>query len=151
MYAETTDVNRWLDGDVLQVTSGDYVSEEDSAERIIRGYLTGKVDGATMNGWTTPSSTPEMIREIAGQLVAAFRYRKMYSEDSGAVDTSYGQLLYNEAMMKLNSVVQGDVDLVGVDPTLVTAEHELTQGNFYPDDTTQGTTQDRRFSWDFEF
>lgn len=150
-YAEITDVNRWLDGDTLAVTSSDYISEEDSAERIIRGALTGKIDGPTMNGWTDPTTTPEMIREIAGQLVAGFRYRKMMSEDATRVSDGYGQLLYDEAMMKLNGVINGSIDLADVDPSLINSEGELSVANFYPDDTTQGTTQDRRFSWDFEF
>src|SRR5438477_7455459 len=96
-YASTDDVNRWLDGDSIVVTSTDYLSEEDSAERIIRGALTGKVDGTTMNSWIDPLDTPEIVREIAGKLVAAFRYRKMLSADATDVEKTYGQLLYNEA------------------------------------------------------
>src|SRR5438477_4732231 len=128
-YASTDDVNRWLDGDSIVVTSTDYLSEEDSAERIIRGALTGKVDGTTMNSWIDPLDTPEIVREIAGKLVAAFRYRKMLSADATDVEKTYGQLLYNEAMSTLNDVVEGKIVLVGIDPALVTSEGELLANN----------------------
>ena len=152
-YADATDANRWLDGTTISVSTGDMTLEEDSAERIIRGFLAGKVDSTELNSWVDTTTTPEMIREIAGQFVAAFRYRRLYAENViEASDNTYGQRMYDEAMEKLMGVANGTIQLFDIpSPSLVNSDSELTGAHFYPDDTTQGTTQDRRFSWDNEF
>jgi hypothetical protein len=152
-YADATDANRWLDGTTISVSSGDMALEEDSAERIIRGFLAGKVNSVELNSWVDPTSTPEMIREIAGQFVAAFRYRRLYSENvTEASDITYGQRMYDEAMAKLLGIASGEIQLADIpSPSLMNSDSELTGAHFYPNDLTQGTTQDRRFSWDNEF
>lgn len=113
------------------------------AERVIRGYLAGVINAATLATWTTPDSTPSLIRAIGGRLVAAAAYRLRYSEDS-LDDPEYAQFKYNEAMNLLMGVINGSIILTEV-PT-ESAQFDNTY--FWPNSTTDGpkfTMEDGRF------
>lgn len=79
-------------------------------ERIIRGYLAGVIDSATMATWTTPTAVPAIIRAVGGRLGAALIYRLRYSEDS-VDDPSYAQMKYNEGMRMLQDIISGAITI----------------------------------------
>lgn len=113
------DVQIFLPLDKLKVEAipDDKARAYQDAERIIRGYLAGVFEAATLAAWTTPSATPGEIRAVAGRLAAARIYRLRYSENS-LDDPGYAQVLYNEAMAMLQAIIDGDIVLTGVtDPS----------------------------------
>lgn len=146
--ASLDDVNKFLDESKVLVTDADEEFDQESAERIIRGYLAGHIEPVELASWKSPNKTPEIVRDIAGRLVAAFRYRKLYSEDVNEV-SPYAQNLYNEAIDMLKKVVNGELALVDVTTNEVVDVLEgasFTRGMFYPDkDTTPKFGMDLTF------
>ncbi|HEX6825796.1 MAG TPA: hypothetical protein VF077_05700 [Nitrospiraceae bacterium] len=135
-FANAADANKFLDGTTISVTDGDDDGEQTSAEQIIRAYLTYRVPTATMANWDVsvlPASVPPLIREIAGRLVAAYRYRKLASEDNGSI-AQYAQALYNEAIGMLDGILSGKLSIPEVDPTTMDGTSHLEDGMFYPND-----------------
>ena len=84
------------------------------AERIVRANLAGVIDSAILATWLTPATTPETIRAIASRFAAAHIYRVRFGQNAYD-DPQYAQNLYNEAMALLMSIVNGDVELPGVE------------------------------------
>ena len=112
---DDADVQIHLPVDKLKVEEipDDLSDAKRDAERIVRGYLTGYVDSAEMALWTTPDTTPETIRAIAGRLAAALIYRVRYSEATTDY-AEYAQRLYDEAMMMLQRIADGSLDIPGI-------------------------------------
>jgi len=128
---DDNDINVHLPTDKISAEEGDLLEEiREDIERIIRGYLAGHVDAVEMALWVDPDSTPSIIRAIGGRLGAAFIYRRRYSEDS-LDDPQYAQFKYNEAMMMLQSIINGDIV---VDPDAPPGGVALTTDLFYPND-----------------
>lgn len=150
-FASTQDANTHLDETKIALIDGTTVDipYQDSAERIIRGYLAGHVEPIEIASWNTPAHTPELVREVAGRLVAAFYYRKFYSEDVNEV-SPYAQALYDEAIMMLNKIISGELTIVNLDNDLVDLEagSSLTQDHFYP---TEEQADERKFGMDLTF
>jgi hypothetical protein len=134
--ADLEDINVHLPTDKIEVDSAQYVLLQLDAERIVRGYLAGQVASTTLATWDTPEHTPEIIRAIAGRLVAAFWYRKRYSEDS-LEDPQYAQNKYNEAVLWLQNIINGIM-------VIPDADGEVPQGgvytnlDFWPNEGTEG-------------
>lgn len=131
-FASIGDINLHLPNDKLIVDDGQYPDLELDAERIVRGYLVGSYSPTTLAGWTSPETTPGLIRGITGRLVAAFYYRKRYSEDS-LRDPEYAQVKYNEAMKLLNDITAGILELDIADPDVT---GDLIQSDFWPNNNT---------------
>lgn len=112
---DDADVQIHLPVDKLKIEEipDDLSDAKRDAERIVRGYLTGSVDALTLASWDTPDHTPDTIRAIAGRLCAALIYRVRYSEATTEY-AEYAQMLYNEAMMMLQRIVDGTLDIPGV-------------------------------------
>jgi hypothetical protein len=138
--SNASDASPWLDQVKVTMSDGDDTYEQNAAETIVRAYLAGRVDATTMAAWNiaSPSSIPLLIRQIGGQLAAAFRMRKLYSEGSvqrGVM--TYGQQMYTEAMQKLNDIITGKAILYDVSSTAVIDDNHITSANyFYPNDST---------------
>ena len=128
---DDADVQIHLPVDKLKVEEipDDLSNAKLDAERIIRGYLAGVIDSATLATWTTPALTPEIIRAVGGRLTAALIYRTRYSESS-LDDPEYAQNKYNEAMAMLQNIIDGSLIIPGVDTT------EVDNTYFWPNDTT---------------
>jgi hypothetical protein len=135
MFASLDDVNMHLPTDKLEMEEPELDLFGLDADRIIRGYLAGVVPGITLAAWTSPESTPELIRAIAGRFIAAFWYRERYSEDS-LEDPAYAQTKYNEAMALLQGVISGSIILVEV-PDIGIGTH-FSADDFYPNNTDDG-------------
>lgn len=118
----------------------DLTDMQTDAERIIKGYLAGTFSPTTLAGWNdptvniaSPNYVPVLIRAVAGRFIAAFAYRRYYSEDS-LDDPTYAQTKYDEAMSMLNQIISGELVLTDVTEVVDTGTH-LTSDDFYPNDT----------------
>ncbi len=112
---DDADVQIHLPVDKLQVerVPDDLSDAKRDAERIVRGYLTGSVDPLVLASWLTPLTTPETIRAIAGRLCAALLYRIRFSEATTDY-AEYARVLYDEAIMMLNQIISGALDIEGI-------------------------------------
>lgn len=138
MYASLDDINANLDGQTVLADDDNTEYIHISVERIIRGYLSRIVDNVTLFSWETPGGTPEIIREIAGKLIASRLYiDKMSGQTFTIEDNHYAQKLYDEAMSLLNQIVSGVITI----PSVVETPEGLTTLDFFPvDDTDKAFT-----------
>jgi hypothetical protein len=111
-FVDDGDVQVHLPIDKLKIEEipDDLLRCKEDSERIIRGYLAGVFEPATLAAWDEPDNTPVVIRAIAGRFTAALIYRTRYSEDS-LDDPEYAQNKYNEAMDMLMKVISGEIIL----------------------------------------
>lgn len=122
-------------------SSTDAAPQIESAERIIRGRLSGFIDPAYQASWVDPTTTPEIIQEIAAKLAAAFRYRAAASEDSPDSVSAYAQTLYDEALADLKAIVDGEMDIVEVGLVLANTA-AMSELHFYPNDSVDDNDPD---------
>lgn len=101
------------------------------AESIIRGYLASVIDPTTLSQWTSPDTTPMMIRGIAGRFIAAGWYGNKTGQNSQETP-NWATNKYREAMSLLMDIVRGVVDL---NLTTETA-NDFTSDDFYPNDAS---------------
>jgi len=115
-------------GDVLDPNFLPQIEEEVIA-RIRSTYDT--------SSWTTPDTTPRLVRTAIAKLYAAWTYNKAYSEDN--TDTSnYATRLTANANLLISGIVDGTIELpspavpvganfgVGFYPTDLSSEMEPT-------------------------
>lgn len=151
-YADYTDANNKYLQSALSLTgqpvvlfgsAADFGPELESAERTIRAYLSGRVSSTAMNEWINPGATPEYIRELAAKLAAALRFRRLSVIDAGASGVSaYAQQLYDEAIASLTALQTGVIDLVEIGILDQNPTAELTDQNFWPNDSTATAAPD---------
>ena len=139
-YASTDDVAVHIDPDVLALPDEvDFAKENQDVARLIRSYLyVTHVPNTVIDAWLTPETTPELIRSIAGMLVAAKVYGRQTSSNAEEVDP-YALRLYNQAMAMLQGVIDGRLvlpELVGAG-VVVTGTSHITEDNFYPNDSAE--------------
>lgn len=129
---DDADVQIHLPIDKIKVEAipDDLAKAKEDTERIIRGYLSGVIDSATLAAWNTPENTPEIIRAIAGRMCAALIYRTRFSEQS-LDDPQFAQNKYEEAMAMLNQIISGELPVEGVDTT------QFDSGYFFPNNTAE--------------
>lgn len=105
-----------------------------SAARIVRGYFSRVIDNGTLVNWATPESTPELIREIAGTLIAsALYYNQRAKSTANLPDNDYAQKLYNDAIAMMQLIITGDMLLPGV--TFI-GTGDMTLDDGFPIDST---------------
>lgn len=130
--ANLDDANLHLPVDKVVVDTAEFDETQLDAERIVRGYLANYYPASTLALWVDPASTPGLIRSITGRLIAAFVYRKRYSEDSFD-DPMYAQNKYNEAISLLQGIQNSTIVVEGIEePTT----DRLTSADFWPNNTT---------------
>jgi hypothetical protein len=133
-YASLNDVNVFLPQDKLPMDSSEIEPFALDSERIIRGYVGGVIPYATYNAWADPDSTPELIRAIAGRLIASAFYAERYSEDDPNVP-AYAQSLYNVAIGYLMGIKAGTQVVIEADGTTIdVSSSQLTNKDFLPND-----------------
>lgn len=136
MYADLKDVNAHLPQDKLPMDSGTMPRFELDADRIIRGYVGGVIPITVINAWADPDTTPEIIRAIAGRLIAAAYYAERYAENSNE-DAAYAQRLYNQALLDLTGIQNGTITVVDVGGTTIALTGAgLDNTMFMPNDTS---------------
>lgn len=136
MYVSLDDVNHHLPTDKISVTESELVNWDRTAGRIVRGYLATYFTPTVIAGWAAPATTPELIRDITGRLIAAAYYAERFSEDDPDYPT-YAQNLYNNAINQLLNIQQGRMILIDSTGTALVAEtHSLSTDDFWPNDST---------------
>lgn len=134
------DINNWLNfsDEKLSLDDVNIQGPQVEAQRLIKSLLAGVFTPTILQGWADPDSTPPVIRNIAGEIAAAYIYRDAYSEDNPDV-VPYAQQLYNEAIEKIAEIRAGQIIVVD-DSDVPIAETDLALGStdFWPNDTTAG-------------
>ena len=145
--ADISDVLTYLPADRIPTISNDITGYQLTVERMIKAYLTDVYTPVTLASWTSPDTTPQIIRETAGKLIAGLRYRDRTSEEEpgGIPDDNYGQRLYNEAMDMLRAVRSGDMSLVDVVSGEVVATDTGFGIQYFPSDNTPLFTIGQQF------
>lgn len=110
-----------------------------SVARVIRGYLSRVIDNGTLLSWTTPAETPEIIREVAGKLIASQLYINEIAKKTSTIPSgSVAQNLYDQAIAILQQIIIGDILIDGV---TADATGDMTTADFFPiDDTDRAFT-----------
>lgn len=134
--ATNADVNTYLPQDKAKLED----AEDDllllGAEREIKATLAGVVSATTLASWSTPTTTPGIVREICSRLTAGMWYTRIESEDDA--QREYGVDLKNEARSLLAKIVAGEVVILDIDNTVLTSggADSLVQDDFLPNDAT---------------
>jgi len=115
-FVDDADVQIHLPVDKLKVEEvpDDREVAYEDAERIVRGYLSGVVDGPVIATWVDAASTPVEVRAVTGRFAAALLYRLRFGQAS-TDDPKYAQNKYKEAMDMLNDIRTGAIVITGVD------------------------------------
>ena len=129
--------NAWLPEERIRFTSGQDANETAlDAAALIRSRLYGEYTESTVDAWNIDDSSntpPEIIQRIAAQLMAAQRYRVLYSE-ADPDGNNYGRKLEADAFRLLEMIEQDRFRI----PGLVSNNH-ITKNDYYPNKST-GTT-----------
>lgn len=131
------EINVQLPEDKLQVSNANDDALNTSVERIVKGKLSGTFSPVTLASWSTPGTTPALVREIIAKLIAAHVYARAFSSEVTGTPT-WSQKLYDEAMGLIDGIVLGSITLPEVVETVDTGSR-LTRDFFWPNDTTGGT------------
>lgn len=118
-------------------TKLDLGSLEDELEASVSAQVLGRVAQAyTTSSWTTPSTTPRLIRTVIGMLYVSYIHTRTYAEDTLTNVQTYGELLYERAQLLLDQIVAGDVTLVEV------TTEDVGGPAFYPTDASTASDPD---------
>lgn len=132
-YATDEDVNEFLNEEVIKVATGDFDVENNEAARVIRAYLfASHIPATVIDTWVDPATTPEIIRSIAGRMIASQVFGRAYS--GNAEETSpYATQLYGEAMAMLNGIITGTLTITEIGD--IAATGHISEDYFYPNDS----------------
>lgn len=146
ILAGLEDVNVWLDNKVRMYDSDDNDLQIE-ATRIIKSTLAGVFTPTVLFAWDTPDNTPELIRGVAGRLIAAYWYKNKYSEDDTDIP-AYAQSLYDEAIRMLVDIRSGVLTVLDEDGNPIAESGlETNETWFWPNNTTIGPV----FTMEMEF
>jgi hypothetical protein len=145
ILADLNDINAHLPEDKLEGNDDNTDKLQVDVARFVRAMLAGYVPIVTLVTWTSPENTPEIIRGIAGKLIAAKYYAIRYAEDADVSD--YAQNLYNEAVAQLGLIRTGELVILDGDVEIEVQGANLNEDDFWPNDTTSPP----KFTMDQEF
>jgi len=148
ILASLDDINVHLPDDKAKMQDSDDDELQTDIARYIRALFSGFYSTAIISGWNSPSNTPELIRGIAGRLIAAKWYARLYSEDVDGV-SAYAQYLYNEANRTIDQLRTGMLTLVdGLGVEIVNEGNIfMDSDDFFPNDSAGPP----KFSMDMTF
>lgn len=137
LLANLADINTHLPANV-QIDNEVDVGLQVDAHRLIVGQLTSVFTTAQINAWVDPDSTPDMIRSIAGRLIAAKYYARVLSGEAIDEIPGYAMDLYKEAISMLVGIKDGSIIVVGPtgDPITGVDIGSDAQGDVFPNDTS---------------
>ena len=148
LYATIEDINAHLPPGKAEIEDAEDDLLQVDAYRFIRSKLVGTFATTTLALWLDPTTTPDVIRAIAGRLIAAKWYMEIYAEDSDE-DAEYAQRIYDEAMMMIQGILDGNI--VVIDPGTDEPYPEVNTGmlveaSFWPNDDAPKFTMDMEFA-----
>lgn len=122
-----SDIQQWLESSKFPINEVD-AELEASARELVFSTVSQVYDIAT---WADTATTPQLIRDAIGMIVASWIYDRSFSEDFPD-GTGWATKLYDRAMALVNGIVTGDIDIGEVSTVPVGESSPL----FYPTDTT---------------
>lgn len=146
ILADLNDINTNLPEDKLHADDTDVDLLQVEVARYIRSLLSGTFTKTTISSWDTPAHTPEIIRSVAGRLIAAKFYSIRYAEDND--ESKYATDLYGAAIADLMCIRSGDISVLDsngdpIDPTGTA----FSSDDFWPNATAPAP----KFSMDMNF
>jgi hypothetical protein len=146
LLASIEDVNTFLPPNV-QISDSSPQLQVD-AQRLINSQLVTVFPPATLSGWTDPAHTPEIIRAIAGRLIASKYYALLISREVPDETPGYALDLYNEAIALLAMIKSGQIEVIGPDGNPIPGnETDLDASlDVYPNDDNPMFTIERAFN-----
>lgn len=100
----------------------------DQVEAEVLGRIAATYDTST---WVDASTTPQLVRVVIAKSYVVALYNKAYSEDENDI-SAYAVWLQRNAEMLITGIVDGTIDLPGVNPSDTFAG----QPEFYPNDVS---------------
>jgi hypothetical protein len=142
ILASISDINAYLEDSVVKADDTNTDTIQIGVSRIVRGYLSGVVPAATMAGWTTPTATPDIIREIAAMLIASqLFFDKTILTTTNIDERHWAQILYDRAMLLLQRIVDGEITIGDGGVTPPEPVGVMSTADFFPiDDTDRAFT-----------
>jgi len=139
LLASNADINAWLPDDKLEANDVNTAQFQVEAWRLIRGQLASSFLPVILAAWADPTTTPDQIRSVAGKIIAAYLYKKTYSEDSVNIPP-YAQDLYNMAIQELADIKSGVMTLLDpvTDVALVISTLAMSSADFWPNKNADG-------------
>lgn len=135
ILANLDDINTHLPTDKIEADDANTELYQVDAARFVRAMLAGTFTPVTLAGWDTPAHTPDLIRGIAGRLIAAKYFATRYAEDSDVSEFATG--LYNAAMAYLNGIKSGTYVVVDANDVVIAVSGlSLSTDDFWPNDST---------------
>lgn len=126
------------------ITENEFIS--DAYIEGIRQDSENEVDSYLAKRFTLPlSEVPNTIRSITTTLAAGY----IHDEEIG--EEGYGSKWLKEARSQLKALRDGRMELIGGDGAEVEGTTRYGQVSSYPDSSTDGTAEDRKFTMDQEF
>lgn len=132
ILASNEDVNGFLP-DLLEVSGGNDRQLQIDANRVVKSQLAGVFTPLVLTGWDEPADTPQLIRGIAGRLIAAKYYAQQLSQETTNVP-QFAQNLYNEAIAMLAMIKSGQLVVTDDDNNPISTGDgaDLTSADVYP-------------------
>jgi hypothetical protein len=134
LFATVDDINAHLPENKAAISDADDDLLQVEAWRLIRAKLSTTFATTTLNTWADPDSTPDIIRTVAGMVIAAKWYAELYAEDSDA-DATFANNLYLQAMDLLNQIAAGLIVITDDTGEPLVDTSSLSSDDFYPNDT----------------
>lgn len=134
ILASLDDINTHLPTDKLEADVANTELLQVDVARFVRAMLVGTFTPITLVAWDSPDNTPDLIRGIAGRLIAAKYYAQRYAEDSDV--SEFATDLYNDAMAYIKGIKSGTYVVVDVNDVPIAATGlGLSEDDFWPNST----------------
>jgi hypothetical protein len=114
-YLNVDQVQSWLQSTKYPLSHVD-TTFEGLASTTVLGKLSQRYD---TSGWNDAATTPVLVIQIMSMLVASYELRKFASEEDGR--TTHADWLEERAMMLCSDIVDGCIDIEGLDPNPASA------------------------------
>ena len=104
------DLNAWSEKTKLHITAVESALEEQQTSAVM-ARLSSAYD---VSAWTSPDSTPSLVRKAIAMYYMGWYYMRTFSEDEGV--SSYGEKLILDADVLIEGIAQGSVALLDAKP-----------------------------------
>jgi len=145
LLASLDDINAHLPSDKAAIEDADDDLLQVEVYRLVRAKLSSAFATTTMNTWVDPASTPEVIRTIAGLVIAAKWYALLYAEDS-TDDARYANWLYAQAMDLINGILAGNTAVIDPGGEVINDTGSFGDADFFPNDDSPAFTMSKEFA-----
>ena len=125
-YLEVKELQAWLETTKMEVAVVDPQLEL-TAKNLVFGTLTRRY---VVTGWTDGTNTPTMVTQIMSMYIAAWMYRKQYSEDITNDSRTYADDLEAQASALLCQLESAEVSLL--DAVATTTSSSIGRPAFFP-------------------